>query len=352
MYPTISYTFHISVCLCIGLLFWFYKGEGKSQGSTYRVFLRILAIICFISAAMSAVMLNLHLCGIDGSFMGFASAFFSIITAGLYFRPFLLNLRLNTKLVQWQDGFTGAFVALGLVHPLLYYHYLLSRYSEYSPSLDTYKEFLQTPECEALTIIVYVVGALYLLLSLYNTFRHLRIILLWDRQHKGKNAFFLAIQIFFFLFFAFLLMIFDAVLYGYCDCPYYADLPLWAAFIIVAAISILNCEQRYIRLEHEGIRLQIEFAGARLFYQKSALALGKNENIHHREQAVVLRALSDWAARTDHPFLKENLTICSLSEDIGIPETVIIRYLNSSYGLSFEEYIGFLTSQSTDDIIK
>lgn len=301
-----------------------------------------------ISAAMSATLLYLEVEGIDESIMlGFASAFFSILMTGLYFRPFLFNLRSNAKLVQWQDGLTYVFIALGLLHPLLFYQYQVSRYSQYRLSISSYNEFLQTPACELLTMIVYLVGALYLILSLYNTIRHLRIILLWDRQHKDQNIFALAIRLFIFMFFAFLLMIVDTVLYEFYDFPYYADLPVWAVFALVAAIVILNCKQEYIRLEQEAIRLHIEIIGAKMFYQKSALKLNEGENIHRREQAVVLRSISDWSERADHPYLNEKLTISSLSEEIGIPETIIIRYLNSSYGLSFDEYISYLGAKTT-----
>jgi len=347
MYPIISYTLHLTVCLCLGLVFWFYKGEGNSRGSTYRTFLRILAVVLLISAAMSAALLYLHITGIDDTLMtGFASGFFSIIITGLYFRPLLLNLRTNTKLVQWQDGLMYAFISLGLVHPILFYQYQISHHLEYSPSISSYNEFLQTSECELLTLSVYIVGALYLMMSVYNTFRHLRTILLWDRQHKGKKVFTLAIRIFLCLIFAFLLMIVDTVPFECYDFPYYADLPAWAAFSLVAAIAILNCKKEYVRLEQEAIRLHIEFIGAKMFYQKSALKLSKDENIHRREQAVVLRAISDWAARTDQPYLNEKLTISSMSEEIGIPAIIIIRYLNSSYGLSFDEYISYLTSKT------
>lgn len=347
MYPVISYTLHLTVCFCLGLIFWFYKGGGSSKGSTYRAFLRILAVIALTSAVMSAILLYLQANGIDASVMlGFASGFFSVFVTGLYFRPFLLNLRTNTRLVQWQDGLMYAFLSLGAVHPLLFYQYQVSHHSQNTPRLSSYQEFLQTPECGLLTFIVYFVGALYLMLSIYNTLRHLRIIMLWDRQNKGKDVFALAIRIFFFLFFAFVLMIVDTVLFEFYDFPYYADLPAWAAFSLVAAIAILNCEKEYVRLEHEATRLHIEFVGARMHYQKSALKLSDDENIHRREQAVVLRAINDWAARSDNPFLNEKLTISSLSHEIGIPETIIIRYLNSSYGLSFDEYISYLTSKA------
>lgn len=337
MFPIISYTLHLTVCFCVGIIFLFYKGEGSGRGSTYRAFLCILTAICLTSAFMSGALLYLYVTGIDESILyGFTSGLLSIIITGLYFRPFLVNLRSDTKLVRWQDGLMYALLALGLFHPLLFFQYQVRRYSEYSPSISCYKEFLQVPECEILTLIVYIVGALYIVLSVYNTFRHLRMILLWDKQHKGTNVFALAIRIFLFLFFAFILMIVDAVLFECFDFPYYADLPVWSAYALVAAISILNCRKEYVRLEHEAIRLQIEFVGAKIFYRKSALKLSEDEDIHRREQAVVLRAIKDWAARSDRPYLNEKLTISSLSEDIGIPEIVIIRYLNTSYGLTFE----------------
>lgn len=351
MYPVISYTLHISVCLCLGLIFCFYKGEGDSRGSTYRSFLLILAVICLLSAFMSAALLYLHVNDIDDSVVyGFASAFLFIFITGLYFRPFLLILRFKTKLVHWQDGLACAYMVLGLLHPLLFYQYQISHHSEYFLSISAYKEFLQTPECKLLTLIVYVIGALYLILSIYNTFLHFKMVLLWDKQHKGENVFSLAIRIFCFLFFAFLLAIVDTVLFEVCGCPYYADLPVCAVFALVAAIEVLNCKQKYIRLEHEAIRLQIEFVGARMFYRKSALELNDDENIHRREQAVVLRAIGDWASRADHPYLNEKLTITTLSKEIGIPEAVIVRHLHSSYGLYFDEYVGYLTSSTSQTL--
>jgi len=119
---------------------------------------------------------------------------------------------------------------------------------------------------------------------------------------------------------------------------YLLGVAAWTVVDFWLAIYALRNREEFLRVERDSLFIQTEME-----LERSQKESSTPEGVRsRRERSVVMRALLDWCARPDKPYMKDGLTIMDVASATDIPPAVLYRYGSASFGLTFEEYIAYL----------
>lgn len=343
MYHIISYTVHITTNIVLAIILKTHGDSEDTESSSYLRSLRQLGTLMLFNVPLDVVMFYLHTCGHNESELyPVLIPFYIVILIGIAFEMFYNFLRTPIFITRWQSILMWLFIIVFLIHPVVFTQTYFSRNDEVSTWIVRYKEFLNSDIHAAYLIIFYATGVANLLLSMVNLIIFERQYYLWYKFYNRKNKLpqFLTITLLLILAIALITASFvSKFVYGYA---YYIDLPLWSAFLVLITMLFLNNKKLFADISKESLKLQIEYLAAKTIYNKSLGKLTSEENLHRREQAVILFALNTWLKTNVRLWLNKDITLATVSSEIGVPAAAVIKQINSTYGFTFNEYVVFL----------
>lgn len=346
MYPIISYTIHITACLVIAATLLFQKRENKSFSYSYYKIIWTLGLILLINVPNDCVMLYFQVNSFDNSLLyPVFVPFMQILGLGVLFYVFQLLLCTTSSMLYYQRIAAWTFVLIGLAHPILFVIYDRPELSDAQSLWESYRLFLETDINTSYQVLLYVSGFIYLAICLTNLVLFLYYYYIWYHFQKQKQNLRIVLEVISMVLIPIVALIVVNIICLFVDFEYYTILPVWAAVFVALAIYLLNHKERIIELTKESVRMQMEYNGAKAIYNKSLKALTPEENLHRREHQIIRKVLSDWAESDDRPYANPSLTIQTLSQELGIPGPAISKYLHTTYGLSFYNFISYLNER-------
>jgi len=336
MTSVILYTIHASSCFVLALVLWLCAPRRSELLSHYTTYLHKLAVCLMVSVPADVIILAASLKGMVDAVWALFLPLFNVLQIALVVGMFHTVLHTPADLRRWPRILLAVFGVVCMVYPLVFAQCRL--YYSIPFNIEGLLQFSRMPVSVAMGYFVYAIAAVFMLLCLWEAVRLSRVFLQVYRAFGRKfNSFPVTLLVLLIM-----LVITSFMVQGVEGMLYHWGLMLWLIFDIWLAVYSLNHREDFLRVERDALFVQIEMELASLNKEASS----PEEKRVRRERAVVMRALNDWAARPDKPYLRQDLSLIDVAEEIGMPPSVLSLYGIESYGLKFEEYIAYLREKN------
>lgn len=334
--PYVSLAFYVGILLaCILVLT---LVESKGSANTDKKYLQMQRQIAALFGILLLVtvfdFVLIHERGVAPSSMYFfnlACCLVELLYMYGFLSHYLFDIDRQMRVIQF---FAWVAVVIIPIHPVVYQEFLLEQ--GYKSSGTAYQEFCQTIAIRIGIWILFIVCILLLGLFIYRLSVSYRQFIRQYVQHFVNREAAVRHNRNFYLFLGTTLVLTIAEYSFMTD--YYITLPFWALFDLYVTLLLFRNRRIYDKLM-EAYRLD------KLAQIRQSL---DSENSASVEEQIVKSRLAAWSQRSDAPWMKPNITVVDVANDLNLPVGVLDKYGRILIGCSFKDYIRMLRNETLE----